>query len=383
MKFMKHGWIALLLLSSWLAGCDGVSDIQPSGKVYKVAYIGKAESPGQSEIEDVLEGILAANAAEPLLDNGDRLEIVNISQSGNVKGISGPVKEQIERGDMSAILLGGNSKSVLQIRNDIDALQIPTLAVIATHPDVIEQVGYISQLSFDDERQAQAAALFVRDELALKRAAVLFGDTDPHSGYLGQVFRTTFEQAGGELDEFSVVSGLSQSMLQRLKDRDTQIIYIPLEPLQVFQVLELLAEIDWEPVVMGADGLLAGVKQAYPQRMTELNGMYVTDLYADIGEFVSVAKYVKKIAGLHDQMFSDEASTDTALGVEGYQVIKFAMNHCPDRNNGACINREIRSIKNLRGIVSKFSILANGKASRPIYVNTIQDGHLKLVVRVN
>ena len=185
------------------------------------------------------------------------------------------------------------------------------------------------------------------------------------------------------MDEFSVVSGLNQSMLQRLKDRDTQIIYIPLEPLQVFQVLELLAKIDWEPVIMGADGLLAGVKQAYPQRMLELNGMYVTDLYTDIGEFVSVAKYVKKIAGLHDQMFSDEASTDTALGVEGYQVIKFAMNHCPDRNNGACINREIRSIKNLQGIVSKFSILANGKASRPIYVNTIQDGHLKLVVKVN
>ncbi len=372
-----------MLLSGWLVGCDGMSDIQPSGKVYKVAYIGMAESSAPGEVEDVLEGILAANAAEPLLNNGDRLEIVNTNQSGSVKGITAPVKEQIERGDVSAVLLGGTSKTVLQIRNDIDALQIPTLAVIATHPDVIEQVEYISQLSFDDERQAQAAALFVRDELALKRAAVLFGGTDPHSGYLGQVFRTTFEQAGGEIDEFSVVSGLNQSMLQRLKDRDTQIIYIPLEPLQVFQVLELLAEINWEPVVMGGDGLIAGVKQAYPQRMSELNGVYVTDLFADSGEFVSLAKYVKKIAGLHREMFSNEASTDTALGIEAYQVIKFAMNHCPDRNNRACINREIRSIKNMQGIISRFSILANGKASRPIYINTVEDGHLKLVVKVN
>ncbi len=91
----------------------------------------------------------------------------------------------------------------------------------------------------------------------------------------------------------------------------------------------------------------------------------------------------KRIAGLYDQMFDNKASTGTALGVAGYQVIKFAINRCPDQYNGACISWGIRSIKNQQGVISKFSILANGKVSPPIYINTIQDGPLKLLVKVN
>lgn len=364
-------------------GCDGAPEIQPSGKVYKIAFIGGEPSDKQGQNEDILEGILAANAAGPLLDNGDRLEIVYSTQAGADQQIPGIIKEHINRDNISAILLGGSSKSILQSKLNIDAFRIPALAMIATHPDITDQVAFISQLSFDDKQQAQVAALFMRDELALKQAAIFFGDTDPHSAYLGQVFRTTFEQAGGQVDEFSTVSRLDQAMLQRLKDKGTQVLYIPVAPQQVFKTLEQVDILHWKPIIMGADGLLARVMQESPLRLDELNGMYVTDLYADIGEFVSVANFVKRIAGLHDQMFSDKASTETALGVEGYQVVKFAMNRCPDRNNSACINKEIRSIKNQQGIISRFSILANGKASRPVYINTIQDGLLKLVVRVN
>lgn len=373
----------ILLLSIYLAACDAGNDITPSGKIVTIAYVGGGGDAHIGRDKDVLEGLLAANAADPMLDNGDQLEIVHSLQAGTKEGITKTISGYIEREHIAAVLLGASSKAVLRAKQDIDALSIPTLAVIASHPDITNEVAYISQLTFDDEQQAQSAALFVRDELVFGQAAVLFDDTDPHSSYLGQVFRTTFEQAGGRIDEFSVISRLDQSMLERLKTGGTQILYIPLGAKQVFHVLEQLDIINWQPNIMASDGLLASVLQDNPQRLQELTGMYVTDLYSDIDEFVSLAAYAKKITGFYNRMFSDLPSSETILGVEGYQVIKLAMNLCPDPGNAACVNRKIRSTENQQGLISRFSIGANGKTSRPVYINTIQDGRMKLVVRVN
>ena len=182
---------------------------------------------------------------------------------------------------------------------------------------------------------------------------------------------------------FRFFSGFNQTILERLKTQKTQVFYIPLGAKQVFQVLETLKGLDWSPDVMAADGLLATVLQNYPDRLNELNGVYVTDVFSHKNEFVSLAKFVKRLTGFYDQMFSDLPSTNTALGVEAYQVVKVAINLCPDPSNKICVNRHIRSLKNHQGIISKFSINADGRASRPIFINTIQDGQLELVVKVN
>ena len=379
----KRLCLLILLLSIYLTACDTGNDITPSGKIVTIAYVGGEGEASTGRDQDVLEGILAANAADPMLDNGDHLEIKHSIQAGTEGGITKTISGLIERDHIAAILLGASSKTTLQAKQDIDAMNIPTLAVIASHPDITNEVAYISQLAFDDEQQAQSAALFVRDELVFRQAAVLFDDTDPHSSYLGQVFRTTFEQTGGQIDEFSVFSRLDQSMLERLKTEGTQIIYLPLESKQVFHVLEQLDIIDWQPDIMASDGLLAGVLQNNPEQLHKLNGMYVTDLYSHTDEFVSLAAFARRITGFYEQMFSEPPSSDTVLGVEAYQVIKRAINLCPDPGNAACVNRKIRSTENLQGIISRFSIGANGKASRVVHINTLQDGKMKLVVRVN
>ncbi len=387
MKTIAIKCLIILFACAWLPACNNNLDITPSGKTFNIAFVGSGQAGKSGRDQDVLEGILAANAADAMLDNGDRLEIVHVpelvAQNAVGKSIAETISGYVERDHISAVLLGVSSKTLLEEKHRIDELGVPTLAVIATHPDVTDKAEYISQISFDDQRQAQSAAMYVRDELALKRAAVLFDDVNPNSGYLGQVFRTTFEKVGGSIETFSVFSQLNQSLLTELKDKGTQILYVPLSAQHVFHVQEQLEILDWDPVVMSADGLLATVQQVYPERLSELDGMYVTDLYSDADEFLKLAKFVKRITGFYEKMFSDKASTDTTLGVESYQLIKYAINLCPDRHNATCINQKIRSAKIHQGVMSKFSIRANGKASRPVFVNLIEDGRLNLIVKVH
>jgi len=58
------------------------------------------------------------------------------------------------------------------------------------------------------------------------------------------------------------------------------------------------------------------------------------------------------------------------------------MNQCLPGTGRQSINTAIRSTKNLEGTMAKTSIDSSGKATRPVYVNTIENGLLDSVVKV-
>jgi hypothetical protein len=81
-------------------------------------------------------------------------------------------------------------------------------------------------------------------------------------------------------------------------------------------------------------------------------------------------------------LFDGEENTFTGLGVEGYAILVHAMNQCLPATDRQCINTEIRSTENFAGTMAKISIDTNGRAKRPVYVNTIKNGLLDSVVKV-
>jgi hypothetical protein len=58
------------------------------------------------------------------------------------------------------------------------------------------------------------------------------------------------------------------------------------------------------------------------------------------------------------------------------------MNQCQPETDRQCINMAIRSIENFEGTMAKISIDSSGRATRPVYVNTIENGLLDSVVKV-
>ena len=58
------------------------------------------------------------------------------------------------------------------------------------------------------------AALFVRDELLIKRAAVIVDPGDPHSKYLQAAFEKKFSDTGGVLIGSHAMSEINDSLLR-------------------------------------------------------------------------------------------------------------------------------------------------------------------------
>ncbi len=110
--------------------------------------------------------------------------------------------------------------------------------------------------------------------------------------------------------------------------------------------------------------------------------MYATDLFTDTGEFVRQRSLGRQAEVSFGHLFAGEENTFTGLGVEGYAILVHAMNRCAAPTDRECVNSEIRETRNFTGTMANISIGTDGKASRPVYVNTIKDGSLHSVVKV-
>ena len=375
--------VRLLLLSVFLlSGCSDSSEFKPSGKSINVGVIGDYSGKYRVEGINSLEGVQAAKKSEPFLRNGDELVIVSREEGKTPAETRNIIREFVEEHDISALLLGSVSDSILAVKDTIEEIGVPTIAIVATHADVTSETEFINQLCFTDTQQAQVAALFVRDELLLRKSAVVYDPDRTYSANIAYVFRDKFKSTGGVITGFHKYGEFQDDALKLLAQAGTEMLYLPLDASEIIAIVDRLNEMDWDPALMGTDGLLANVVKRHPGNADDLERMYSTDVIAYQGEFVKVNPLGRKAARTFSSLFGRDADSYNALGVEAYAVLQDAMNRCHSARDKECVRNKIRSTKDFKGVISRLSIGSDGKAVRPVFVNQIKNGKLASVVKV-
>lgn len=374
--------LAVLLLAGVCSGCDREQEIQPSGKVVKVGVIGPFSGGKMALGTEAAKGIETAMVLNPLLGNGDAVELIEVDDQNDSTRTAEAIKQLAGDNDVAAILLLSTSGSALAAGAPADASAIPVLALLATHSDVTAERQYISQLCVDNTFQGSVAALFVRDELLLDRVAVI---SDPESFYSSQLayeFVRKFRRIGGTITELRVVedeSGSYSGALRELQNRGTELLYLPLDAGEVIRIVKDAEVADWAPVMMGGDGLLSSALAQHPKDAGRLDGIYATDFY---GDGMPLTEYGEDVVNTHRSLFDDPGTTYSVLGAEGFLVLYQAMNRCADPGDRSCVNRMIRNTRHLQGVTGRLSIGQDGKAVRPVAVNAIRDRYMEFIVKV-
>ena len=381
MKRLIH--LAIFIASVFLfSGCDQPSAIQPSGKKIKVGIIGPFSGSHLAKGEDGLKGIKTAMKLQPYLENGDGVELV-VEDDQNDPSLTEKALEKLTEVDkVSAILILSSSDPVLKIAPIADTHKMPTLALLATHPDVTTNRSFVNQLCFDNIFQGTVAALFVMDELLIDTVAVFSNPDNSYSSNLGAHFIRKFKSLGGRITENVSLTqeiGDYTSILESIRNKKTKLLYLPVRAKYIIHIVKTLKKTGWKPEMMGSDGLLSTVLTQYKKEAGLLEGLLATDFYA---YRMPLTPYGKKANKAFLSLFGDRATSYTALGVEGYAILFNAMNRCKAPDNRVCINQMIRNTKNFTGIMGKISIKSNGKALRPLVVNAIKNSRLEFIVKV-
>ena len=370
----------LLALVFWLDGCDRKPAIEPSGKTIKVGIIAPFSGSHQATGKEGLKGMETARQLQPYLQNGDRIEWVKEDDKNEPAVSVRLLKKLVEIEKVSAIITFSSSNPVLAMTKFADDYQTPILAALATHPDVTKDNSFISQLCFDDDFQGTVAALFARDDLLIDTVAVFNHPNDSYSRYLAAKFKSKFESIGGEITDMISITEETDDVFEIIKSsraKNPELLFLPLFANDVLRIVREVRKMDWNPLIMGTDGLISNMIAVHQEELHLVDGMMAIDLFA---HGMPLTSFGKKASDKHGER--GEGTIFAGLGAEGYAILLNAMNRCNDPADRNCINRQIRSTNNFMGLAGNITIGSNGKAQRPLCINSIQGGRSKFIFKV-
>ncbi len=378
-------YIAVFIASTLLLnGCDRQSAIKPSGKEFKVGFIGPYTGPNGSQGRESVKGIKTVMQMQPLLPNGDAIELIEENDYDDPVLTEKALRKLVKEDMVSAIIIASSSLAVLRVAAIADKYETPIIALLATHAEITAQNSFVNQLCVEDTIQGTVAALFVMDELLIEKFAVFTEPDSAYSKYLGSVFANKVKSIGGEITGIITLDqGKTDyvAILEELRKKGTELLYLPIGIKQLIQIEQATEEMSWSPDMMGTDGMLANAIAQYPENIKQFDGFYATDFFAQSSK-PPVTTFWKNVQSIYNTLYSGVGNSYVALGAEGYSILYHAMERCQNSADRECINRMIRSTQDISGVMAKISIRSDGKAIRPLYVNTIKNGKMKSMVVV-
>ena len=375
--------ILLILLFVFLFGCsEEQKPVTPSGNIIKIGIIGPMSGPQQALGKNSLEGIQTVLHMQPYLNNGDKIQLIIEDDHNEPELAVKAYKKLVVDDKVKVVLISSTSASALAVNNIADTHRVPLLVLLGTHPEISEDTEFVSQICFDNRIQGKVAALFVRDELLLKKAAVFKNPDSFHSNSLANEFIRKFRAIEGEIQDVILIASVPvdyHTVLSQLRDQGVQLLYMPMAAEDVLTVSRELGNIDWTPELMGGDSLLSNVLALQDKEAHSLEGFLTIELYSST---IKETPYGKKADKTFRSLFKTRNSIHPAAGFEGMAILLDAMNRCNDPAESDCINNMLHDTVDFEGIMGNITISSGGKAERPLIVNRIHGAKLDFVVKV-
>jgi branched-chain amino acid transport system substrate-binding protein len=382
---MMNRLIPLLLSCAFtltmLAGCEEIVEQKQTPLDIKLGVIGPFSGEHEEWGKSGLLGVEAVIKYHQAQNRKLQVQLITEDdQSTPAQALVALEKLAVEE-NVDAVLILSGSKTMLAITEVADRYKVPIVSTLSSHPGITE-TNWVNQIIFDDEVQGTVAALFVMDELLIERSAVVWDGDDPHSKELADSFRRTYQEAGGTVLSIDI-SGRkddTQSIVNQLKNNAIEFVYLPVEVGSVVIFEQGVQDAGYNPQGMVSDGILSQMMLEYRDNLDLLDGLLATDIFT--GE-IQLSEFGNSVKDNLKRQFHTPATTLTALGCEGGQVVLTAIARCGKNPQNECVNRMIRSGNKFEGVLEPFTIDLDGKAQRPVYINKITNKQLRFLLKVN
>lgn len=378
MKQLRYRNILIGTALLVVGACGQESRVAPSGNVIKIGIIAPFSGTDLDQGAEGLKGVETVMRLWPLLANGDSIEILKKDDGNEPAKAVKALQELAEVDQVAAIVTFSSSGPVLAMAGVADRYKTPILATLATHPDITRHSEYVSQVCFDDNFQGQVAAAYVRDELLLDTVAVFINPDSIYSSNLATEFKRKFISLGGRISDMVSLSAEVIDYTAALKPvvvKGPELLYLPLKAEDVIGIIEAAANLNWMPMMMAGDGILATVMARHREQADLLDGLLTTDFYHYTNKLTPFGAKLRRA-------YDGKATSFAILGAEGFAILRNAMNRCREPGSRKCINDKIRTTSNFMGVMGSITIGSDGKARRPLVINTIRNKRMEFMVKV-
>lgn len=249
---------ALLPALLLLAGC---SDSDPSQTPqFVIGLITPLSGPFLPHVPDNAARLAVdeANARGGIEVGGRRLPVrlVVVDNKGEVETTLSAVRELANRERASAVVGPYLSRQAIPAGGVAQSAGILMLSPSSTNPETTRDRPFVFRACFVDNFQGLVMARFAFQDLALRRAAVLYDATDAYCRGVAEFFRDAFRSLGGTVTAFEGYSDGGAdygARLSRIRDSRAQALLLPNFPPDLSTQIHLARNLKAAPVLLGTD----------------------------------------------------------------------------------------------------------------------------------
>lgn len=365
---------ALLAAAITSVGCFAADD--PIKVGHYASMTGKEATFGQSTDNGIRLALKEINAAGGL--NGRKIELLTYDDKGDSKEAGTAVTRLITSDHVVAVLGEVASSLSLAGGSVCEQYSVPMISPSSTNPSVTRGKKMVFRVCFIDPFQAAAIARFMTENLHLKKAAILFDQTQAYSKGLRDDFTTAIKRMGGEVVSDQAYNGGDtdfSAQLTKIKDSGAEIIFIPGYYTEGGNIAIQARKLGVTIPLIGGDGWDSSQLPAIGGKAIE--GCYYSNHSAP--DQPNMKEFVEKYRQAYDGATPDALA---GLGHDAMMVLFEAMKRAKSLD-GRDLARAIAETKDFHGVTGDITIDRDHNAQKRVVIVQIRNGQPVFVAAID
>lgn len=371
-------WITLFscaLLSLSLLSCKKDPNVILIGEYGSLT--GNTATFGQSTHDGVMLAFEEINNQGGIL--GKKIKIITEDDQSKPEEAKNAVLKLIKQNGVKAVIGEVASSRSLAAAPECQRSKIPMLSPASTNPKVTEIGDYIFRTCFIDSFQGRTMAKFARNNLKLKKIAILKDVKNDYSVGLADFFEKTFKSLGGEIisiESYSEGDIDFRAQLTAIKAKGPEAIYVPGYYTEVGLIARQTRELGLTVPLLGGDGWDS------PKTLeiggTAINGCYFTNHYAADDPSPTVQNFIEK----YRKKYGNTPDAMAVLGYDSAHLLFDAIKRA-DSDDPIKIRDALAKTKNFPAVTGEITMDKNRNAEKKIVVLKIENDKIQFTESVN
>ncbi len=311
------------------------------------------------------------NAAGGLEVGGRKLKVrlIVVDSGGSTEQTMAGMTRLIQQERVSAIIGPYYSRDALPVAAALETLRVPMLSPSATNPAVTKGRSFAFRVCQVDSEQGQVLAATAYDDMKLRRAAVLFDESDAYSADLAGYFRTAFLARQGAQVLLEPYQGGAKdygAQLARIRAFGAQVLLLPNFPPDLVPQLQQARAAGYAGRFLGGDSWDAD--HGFHSLPEAQGALYDTD-------FAPAAADAKLLAAAQELSKRSGAALgkNTALTLDALELL-FAAARNVGSTDPVSLRSGLAGLKNVEGLTGRVSYTGGGDPERSVFIMEISGG---------
>ena len=265
--------------------------------------------------------------------NGKKIVLISEDDEGNPDKTVNAFQKLTTKDGVKIVIGSLTSGCTKAVTSRAQAQKILQIAPAATAPDITDAGDYIFRACFIDPFQGTVGGKFAAEDLAAKKAAILYDIGNDYSVGLTENFEKTFVSLGGSIvakESYATNDKDFNAQLTKIKNANPDVLYLP----DYYNVVSLIAKQaraqGINVALVGADGWDGLTSNAGDE---VLNGFYSNHYAVD-----STSPAVQKYVAAFRSKYSKAPNAFAALGYDSVYLLKDAIEKAGSADSTAVKN---------------------------------------------